>query len=278
MSFEDKIQSAYGTFSKSFARLADFVLDSYVETSFMTATELGHVVNVDATTVVRFSQELGYSGYPELLRDIRSRVKDQLLVQPDKTQEEEDIRGVLSTAMRELENVFQQTQKLIDPNALASIVDHIGSSDRVVIIPDAPGLPAAYSLVDILERGGFRVSLIRSGAIDLARTVQRAKKNDLLIAIEVERGVDFIARALKEATERGLATAAISGAASLPSALAATDVLVAQSQPTRELGMMLVGAIVFALGQALRWRYPQRYAGIDREILDIVNRIQIRKD
>jgi DNA-binding MurR/RpiR family transcriptional regulator len=52
--------------SKSFARLADFLLDSYVEASFMTASELAQELNLDAATVVRFSQQLGYSGYPKL--------------------------------------------------------------------------------------------------------------------------------------------------------------------------------------------------------------------
>ena len=71
MTYEERIREAYPHLSKSFARLADFILDSYLETAFMTATELGHAVNVDATTVVRFSQQLGYAGYPELLREIQ---------------------------------------------------------------------------------------------------------------------------------------------------------------------------------------------------------------
>ena len=42
MTYEDKIRAERSNMSKSFARLADFLLDSYVEAAFMTASELAH--------------------------------------------------------------------------------------------------------------------------------------------------------------------------------------------------------------------------------------------
>ena len=61
MSYEDAIRQERSQMSKSFAKLADFLLDSYVEAAFMTASELAQALNLDAATVVRFSQHLGYS-------------------------------------------------------------------------------------------------------------------------------------------------------------------------------------------------------------------------
>jgi DNA-binding MurR/RpiR family transcriptional regulator len=68
MLYEERIRQERVNMSKSFAKLADFLLDSYVEAAFMTASELAHVLNLDAATVVRFSQQLGYNGFPELQR------------------------------------------------------------------------------------------------------------------------------------------------------------------------------------------------------------------
>ena len=62
MTYEDKIRAERSNMSKSFARLADFLLDSYVEAAFMTASELAHNLDLDAATVVRFSQSLQYTG------------------------------------------------------------------------------------------------------------------------------------------------------------------------------------------------------------------------
>src|SRR5512136_1704407 len=82
MTYEERIRRDRPTMSKSFAKLADFLLDSYIQASFMTASELAHVLNLDAATVVRFSQHLGYKGYPQLQREIRARVKRDLLLHP----------------------------------------------------------------------------------------------------------------------------------------------------------------------------------------------------
>ena len=80
MTYEERIRGERPDMSKSFAKLADFLLDSYVEAAFMTASELAHALNLDAATVVRFSQHLGYDGFPKLQREIRQRVKDDLLI------------------------------------------------------------------------------------------------------------------------------------------------------------------------------------------------------
>ena len=70
--------------SKSFSRLANFILDSHIQAALMTATELAHQVDVDAATVVRFAQRLGYSGFPDLQDEIKARVKQDLLIRPDR--------------------------------------------------------------------------------------------------------------------------------------------------------------------------------------------------
>jgi len=48
MSYEERIRRERPNMSKSFARLADFLLDSYVESAFMTASELAHELDLDA--------------------------------------------------------------------------------------------------------------------------------------------------------------------------------------------------------------------------------------
>ncbi len=53
--------------------------------ALMTATELAHQVDVDAATVVRFAQRLGYDGFPQLQSEIKDKVKQDLLVRPEVT-------------------------------------------------------------------------------------------------------------------------------------------------------------------------------------------------
>ena len=99
MSYRSRIRDARSGLSKSFAKLADFLLDSYIEASFMTATDLASSLDLDAATVVRFSQYLGYSRFPELLKEIRAHVKQNLLVLPQQAHDPNSTPGIVANAM-----------------------------------------------------------------------------------------------------------------------------------------------------------------------------------
>ena len=76
--FREQIREHYDHLSRSYRRVADFILSDYRTAAFMTAAALADAVDVDTTTVVRFAQRLGYPGYPELIEDIQEQVKLEL--------------------------------------------------------------------------------------------------------------------------------------------------------------------------------------------------------
>ena len=273
MNYETRIREAYPHLSKSFTRLADFLLDSYLEAAFLTATELGHAVNVDATTVVRFSQQLGYPGYPELLREVRDRIRAQLIPQPERSVEDESIGAVVTRALGEMSSVLSQVQKFLNPHHLDTILGLIGKAHRIFLIPDTLAGPAASALQNALERGGFPASFVRPSPIVLARTLHRAGKHDLLIAIEVESDAQVIAKALRTAQSSGIPIAVIASAASLEAARIDCPVLVAHAQPNTDLSGFLINTIVYALIQVLRWKHPERYQNADKKIEEIAARL-----
>ncbi|HNB50546.1 MAG TPA: MurR/RpiR family transcriptional regulator [Anaerolineales bacterium] len=273
LSYEERIRKAYPDLSKSFVRLADFLLDSYIDAAFMTATELGHAVDLDATTVVRFSQHLGYAGYPDLLRDIRDRVRDQIMARPQAAHKDSLI-SVVRTALQELRTIFGQTYLLLDVDVMARLVEKIGQARRIVLLPDNLAQPSGYTLVNLLERGKFFVSMSQTSATDMARVVQAAEKDDLLLAIDVSGDAPYLSNALAEARARNIATAAIVGSASSQAARVGDFVLIVPAQPTIELRMMLVNGVVYALCQALRWRYAVRFSGVDQGVAHLAEKIQ----
>ncbi|MCI0520243.1 MAG: MurR/RpiR family transcriptional regulator [Chloroflexi bacterium] len=274
MEYEQRIRKERPDMSKSFARLADFLLNSYVEAAFMTASELAHALDLDAATVVRFSQFLGYTGFPELQREIRMRVKGDLLIRPKQAEIAESAPGIVSRAMQELSLALEQTRITLDTDALQSLVERVGQVRRTVILAEGPAQPTAYSLVHYLEQGGFLVYIARAGVADLARTVNTATPQDLLLAIEVAGQSPYIARALDEAKAQKIPTAAIVGASSLASARAADIVLAAQAHPSLGVGIVSIEAIVYAFAKVLRQTYADRFVGTEQAIAELSSRIQ----
>lgn len=274
MLYEERIRRERSNMSKSFAKLADFLLDSYVEAAFMTASELAHTLNLDAATVVRFSQFLGYSGYPKLQREIRAKVKTDLLIRPKQAEVDESTPGIVAQAMHDLVLALEQTRITLDTDAVQRLVELIGQVRRVVVLAEGPAQPTAYSFVNYLEQGGFPVYIARSGIADLARTINTATSQDLLLAMEVAGQSPYIARALSEAQTKGIPTAAIVGSSSLASARSADIVLAAQAHPSLGVGIVSIEAIVYALAQVLYWRYAERFAGTEQAISNLSARIQ----
>jgi DNA-binding MurR/RpiR family transcriptional regulator len=274
MSYRKKIREARPRLTKSFAKLADYLLDSYIEASFMTATELALTLNLDAATVVRFSQSLGYNGYPQLLREIRSHVKHDFLVRPDLEQDPGSPQGILADAIGDLKIAMDQIQNSLNTDSLTSLVEQIGTVRRILVFAEGPAQTAAYNLVYFLEQGNFPIFIARSGLAGLARTIHTATDEDLLIAIDIAGEAPYIAPALREARGKGISTAAIVGSPSLASAHSAGLVLAARGNPDMGVEIVIIETIIFVLVKTLRLQYAERFAGAEHAISELSSLLQ----
>jgi hypothetical protein len=75
------ITERFDEFSRSQKDVARYIVDHLDEAAFQTAEELARRANTSSSTVVRFSQALGFEGYPELqqaaIEEYRNRAVDE---------------------------------------------------------------------------------------------------------------------------------------------------------------------------------------------------------
>src|SRR5882757_6182636 len=69
------IQARFDEFSRSQKDVAQYVVDHLDEVAFHTAEELARRANTSSSTVVRFSQALGFEGFPELQEAAREEYR-----------------------------------------------------------------------------------------------------------------------------------------------------------------------------------------------------------
>ena len=274
LSYHTKIFELRSGFSKSFSLLADFILDSYPEVAFMTASELAQRVGVDAATVVRFSQHLGYKGYPQLLREIQKRVKDDLLIQSRENVGTGSASEIVTKALADLKIGLEQTQMVLDPKSVMDLVDKIGDARRIIIVAEGPTQPSAYNLVNFLEQGRFPVHKSSPGLAGLARTIHTATEHDLLIAFDMAGEAPYIAAALREARGKGIPAAAIVGSPSLATARSANYVIAARANPDPGITMICIEAIIYVLLKTVRQEYSDRYMGVEKQIAELSSLLQ----
>src|ERR671939_1020229 len=69
------IQARFDEFSRSQKDVAQYIVDHLDEVAFATAEELARRANTSSSTVVRFSQALGFEGFPELQASAREEYR-----------------------------------------------------------------------------------------------------------------------------------------------------------------------------------------------------------
>ena len=72
------IEANKSKFSKGQRQIAAYIAEHYDKAAYMTAAKLGREVGVSESTVVRFVMELGFEGYPEFQRSLRSLIRSRL--------------------------------------------------------------------------------------------------------------------------------------------------------------------------------------------------------
>jgi DNA-binding MurR/RpiR family transcriptional regulator len=69
------IRARFDEFSRSQKDVAQYIVDHLDEAAFQTAEELARRASTSSSTVVRFSQALGFEGFPELQQAARDEYR-----------------------------------------------------------------------------------------------------------------------------------------------------------------------------------------------------------
>ncbi len=225
------IQSKYSKLSKGQKLIAEFILKQYDKAAFMTASKLGGSVGVSESTVVRFANEIGYEGYPELQRSLQDLVKVKLttvqrleltnsLVNSDNA-----LKGVLKADM---ENIRATLEK-INEKTFDEMINAIFEAKNIYII----GLRSSNTLAEFLA---FYLNLfldnvrsVHQGYSDIFEQMIKLDEKDLVLAIGFPRYSQKTIEALDFALSRNAKIGVITDSLLSPLASRADYSLIAQS-------------------------------------------------
>ena len=172
-----RINECYSRMSKGKKNIAGYICDHYEQAVFMTAAELGKIVGMSESTVVRFAMSLGYEGYPEFQKALASWVGDKFgSVEKvgrrfGKSNEGEILQAILQS---DISNI-QHTINNIDVAAFRTAVDIILKARTVYIV----GLRSCEPLADFLH---FYLNMIRGNNV-LIRTTSVSEMFEQMIRI-----------------------------------------------------------------------------------------------
>ena len=249
------IQARFSRLSKGQKLIAEYILKNYDKAAFMTAAKLVVSVGVSESTVVRFANELGFSGYPKLQKALQELIKNKLTtvqrleLSNDYVSEGYALKGVLKADM---ENIRATLEK-INYNTFEEVVNKIFEAKRIYII----GLRSSTALAEFL---GFYLNIILQnvktvgyGISDIFEQMINVEEGDLVIGIGFPRYASRTIDALAFAQDRGADVVAITDSLLSPLASKSDYALIAQSNMASFVDSLVaplsvINALIIAVG------------------------------
>ena len=156
--FFRRVQDQYDSLSATNRKIADFVTARFDEVIFSSAADLAAVLETSEAAVVRFAQAIGYTGFPDLKRELIRHYKDQ--VTPARKVERYldslsmDDKFYTHLVEREIEYLRSSTSS-VDGNAVQEAAKRICDCEHCFIFAAGANAALAYYLSFRLSR--FRI-------------------------------------------------------------------------------------------------------------------------
>lgn len=204
------IQSQFENFSKTEQIIANSLLERMDELPFMNATQIAASLQLYPSSITRFSQKLGFKGYPGLQQAIRLELRTVLA-----SGATHDTSSVLARHLRnEAENI-EDLQSLA-PETIQAVVELLTYARRVWVFGERSSAGTAQLLAHFL---GFLRPDVRhlSSAVGLfPEDLLNVSEGDVLVVFTLQRYSRLATRVAQECGERGAQLVLISDGGASP--------------------------------------------------------------
>lgn len=269
------MESKLPTFSKGQKKIAEYILANYDKAAYMTAARLGITADVSESTVVRFANEMGYEGYPELQRALQNYVRTKLtafqrIEVSNKLIGNSDLldKVLLSDAEK-----IRHTLEELDREVFRAAVAKIAGAKRIYII----GMRSSSSLAGFLYFNfqmifdNLKLVQTTSGS-EMFEHIMRIGEGDVMIAISFPRYSKRIINAVEFARNKGADVIALTDSKMSPIAQYATELLTAQSDMASFVDSLvaplsIINAIIVAVSRVKEKELSERLKELE-EIWD----------
>lgn len=264
------IQVKFTRLSKGQKLIAEYILKHYDKAAFMTAAKLGLSVGVSESTVVRFANELGFSGYPKLQKSLQELIKNKLTtvqrieLSNDFITQENALKGVLKADM---ENIRATLEK-INHKTFEDVVNSLFKAKKIYIIGLRSSSALAEFLAFYLNLILDNVKVVAYGVSDIFEQMINVSDEDVVIGIGFPRYAARTIEALAFAKSRNADVVAITDSLLSPLAAKADNTLIAQSNMASFVDSLVaplsvINALIIAVGLREKEKISSTFAALE---------------
>lgn len=249
-----EVRFAQSQLSRSRRQLIRAILDKHEETFFLSSREMAKRYNVDAATIVRTVQALGYERFADFAADLRQHFVKQVTpytVLQAATREKRSVPDHVRHCVERDTESLSILRSSLDADRVVDLAKLIHRSHRILVV----GVDLAASLAWFLAYGltplGIDAEAPVGSAGNLQHKIDILSRRDLLIAISFGRCLKETVDSVLRARSRGVSTFGITDGDLTPIAMHCDSYLVAPTNSPSFAGsyvapIALINTIVVA--------------------------------
>ncbi len=272
MDIYSRIVNIFPTLSKGHKKIANAILNDYDKASFLTAAQLGRLVGVSESTVVRFAGELGFEGYSEFQRAVQELVRSKLTLNQriDVTNKRLGAGDIIDSVMESDISKIRFTLEKIDRNNFNDSVDALLGARNIYVM----GARSTEHLARLLSHN---LSLIfdnvkfvtPTSSAEVFENMLNISSRDVLVAFSFPRYSSKMVNAVKFANSKGAQVIAFTDTGASPLAQYATYLLTAEADMASFMDSLvaplsIINAIIVAITRKKEKEIRERFDALEK--------------
>ena len=249
-----EVRFAKSPLSGTRRRLIRAILDNHEETFYLSSREMAKRYNVDAATIVRTVQALGYERFADFAADLRQHFVNHITpytVLKAATQEKRSVADQVQHCLERDVESLSVLRSSLEANRVVELAKRIHGARQILVV----GVDLAASLAWFLAYGltplGFAAEAPVGSTGNLQHKIDLLAEKDLIVAISFGRCLRETVEAVDRAHGRSVPTFGITDSDTTPIALHCDDYLVASTSSPSFTGsyvapMALINTIIVA--------------------------------
>ena len=196
---------------KRLTQIASFALDNPDEIAFGTVSSIAEQADVQPSTLVRFSQAMGYQGFSEMQEIFRSRLRDRILNYGERIQQLREHALAASKPNVIFQGFCDATEKSIaglreklNPDELDRAVDILAKAETLYLIGLRRSFPIASYMAYAFGKLGVRSILVDAVGGMAAEQFAFASPKDAVLAISFTPYASETVALTRAASARGV--------------------------------------------------------------------------
>jgi DNA-binding MurR/RpiR family transcriptional regulator len=188
------IRQQHENLSPSQRKVAEYLLQGGIDVLHYTIARIAEAVDVNASTVVRTAQSLGFDGFPELQSALRrqflhqTRVSQRIEISSkqliDDLRKEEDSQShILTTVLRDEVQLLLDLPQHVPPVIFDKAVDMLDEANQIFIIGLGASFPVALNFGILLRYVRPNTTVLTPGIDPIPAQLAALVADDLIFSI-----------------------------------------------------------------------------------------------